>query len=360
MGLQIIWNSIIEEPADVVVTPASRFPRIGSGLDKAIHAAAGPQLLKERQRLGEIGPGIVQATKSFGLAEHNGAKWIIHALGPVWEEGVRNEAVILDGCYLRALLCAVSLKCRTVSLPVLSSGRFGMPLEQAMGIAVKAIDFFLRSFPKMNVKLVVLDAPFYDYAKVHWPDRCLSRFTRKEEEAYRANFPVAKPLEMDAELKGSPEDETQDYFRGVMIRRDKRGKNFNEMFQLLWRRTQDREKKAQKWAKANSRRAASRRFLVNKNELALASLVSLSNIKHFCSTEKVNRPSKDVVIALSVAMKLDRTYTRALLEKCGHRFENTSRDEIIAEYVDRRSGDVGGLCELLVSKGEEDLVLARD
>ena len=74
MALRIIWNDILQEKADAIVTPASRNPRIGTGLDKLVHQVAGPELLEARKGLGNIGPGKVAVSYSFGLKKKTGTQ----------------------------------------------------------------------------------------------------------------------------------------------------------------------------------------------------------------------------------------------------------------------------------------------
>jgi len=355
MSLQIIWNSIVDEKTDVLVTPASRFPRIGRGLDSVVHEAAGPGLLKARQKLGEIGPGIVGETPAYGLAKRIGAKHVLHALGPIYETGERNEAFVLDACYLRILLKAESLGARVVSLPVLSSGRFGFPMEQAMDTAVGAVVTFLRTHRKMTVKLVVIDGAFYDYALKRWPQWCCKRFTREREAAYRIAHPVVTQAEALQSEDGLREDEPLDYFRGVKLRLDGAEKSFCAHFRRLWKGVKERECRAFAEATRGRGPASALVYLRTNEDLAVRTGISGSSIKHFCSTEKEIRPSRDKVIALAVAMRLEPACARGLLASAGYRLGETVRDVIVRTAVSRRDGDVARLNGELSAAGEERL-----
>lgn len=184
MGLQIIWNDITKVPADAVVTPASRVPRIGRGLDSVIHAAAGDELLVRRREMGAIGPGIVHVTPSYGLAKTTKARYIFHALGPVWSKKRASSVnMALDDTYLHILPKAVELKCDAISIPVLSSGKFGMPMGKALDAAAKAIQTFLKAFPGMTVKLVGIDSDFRDHAEKHHREFIVQTAFSEEAEA---------------------------------------------------------------------------------------------------------------------------------------------------------------------------------
>ncbi len=153
MPFQIIRNDITKVKADAIVNTANPKPRIGRGTDSAIYAAAGEdQLLEERKKIGEIAPGQAVRTDAFNLE----AKYIIHTVGPVWVDGTHGERDILRSCYQKSLLLAAELKCRSIAFPLIASGIYGFPKDEALNIALTEIAGFLLSH-EMKVILVVFD-----------------------------------------------------------------------------------------------------------------------------------------------------------------------------------------------------------
>ena len=153
MPFQIIRNDITKVRADAIVNTANPKPRIGSGTDSAIYAAAGEeQLLAERKKIGEIAPGQAVSTGAFALK----AKYIIHTVGPVWKDGSHGEREILRSCYENSLALAYGLRCESVAFPLIAAGVYGFPKDEALNIALSAIGRFLLTH-EMKVLLVVFD-----------------------------------------------------------------------------------------------------------------------------------------------------------------------------------------------------------
>ncbi len=153
MPFQIIRNDITQVKADAIVNTANPKPRIGRGTDSAIYAAAGEaQLLAQRKEIGEIAPGQAASTDAFNLD----AKYIIHTVGPAWVNGSQGERDILRSCYAESLTLADKLKCRSVAFPLIASGVYGFPKDEALNIALSEIGKFLLTH-EMKVLLVVFD-----------------------------------------------------------------------------------------------------------------------------------------------------------------------------------------------------------
>ena len=152
MPFQIIRNDITKVSAEVIVNTANPRPAIGSGTDHAIYTAAGADaLLAERKKIGEIAPGQAAVTPAFALP----AKYIIHTVGPAWLDGQHGEREILCACYENALALAAELKAESIAFPLIATGVYGFPKDEALGIALSVIGKFLLTHD-MNVILVVL------------------------------------------------------------------------------------------------------------------------------------------------------------------------------------------------------------
>ena len=126
---------------DAIVNTASPHPQYGTGLDTAVYKAAGEeQLLKARAEIGEIPRGEVAVTPGFDLP----AKYIIHAVGPIWHGGNSGEPQKLYDCYRNALLLAKENGIHSICFPLISTGVYGYPADEAFEVALKACREFLH------------------------------------------------------------------------------------------------------------------------------------------------------------------------------------------------------------------------
>ncbi|MBQ2306808.1 MAG: macro domain-containing protein [Clostridia bacterium] len=158
MPFQIIRNDITKVKADAIVNTANPEPVIGSGTDSAIYKAAGARkLLAERKKLGSIAPGAAAYTRAFRL----NAKYIIHTVGPAWNGGDHGERDILRACYKNSLAAAAELECESIAFPLIATGVYGFPKDEALRIALDEINIFLLSHD-MNVILAVLDRDSFE------------------------------------------------------------------------------------------------------------------------------------------------------------------------------------------------------
>ena len=158
MPFQIVRNDITKVKADVIVNTANQRPVIGSGTDSAVYHAAGEQqLLAERKKIGNIAPGQVAVTPAFGLS----AKYIIHTVGPAWEDGNHGERDVLHSCYEKSLAKAAELKAESIAFPLIATGVYGFPKDDALNIALAEIGKFLLTHD-MKVILVVFDRKAFE------------------------------------------------------------------------------------------------------------------------------------------------------------------------------------------------------
>ncbi len=158
MPFQIIRNDITKVKADVIVNTANPKPAIGRGTDSAIYAAAGEEkLLSERQKIGDIAPGKAAVTQAFNLS----AKQIIHTVGPAWVDGRHGERDILRSCYANSLLLAAELNAESIAFPLIATGVYGFPKDEALNIALAEIGGFLLTHD-MTVILVVFDRKAFE------------------------------------------------------------------------------------------------------------------------------------------------------------------------------------------------------
>lgn len=158
MPFQIIRNDITKVKADAIVNTANPNVRVGSGTDSAIYKAAGKDLLlAERKKIGIMVPGEVAHTPAFNLD----AKYVIHTIGPSWIDGNHDEREILHSCYEKSLNLAAELECESIAFPLIATGVYGFPKDEALQIALAEINKFLLSHD-MKVILVVFDRKAFE------------------------------------------------------------------------------------------------------------------------------------------------------------------------------------------------------
>ena len=139
----IAVGDITRSEAEAIVNAANTTLLGGSGVDGAIHAAAGPELLAACRALGGCPTGEARITRGYRLP----ARWVIHTPGPIWRGGTRGEPALLAACYRSCLTLAADRGIRTVDFPSLSTGVYGYPVELAAETALEAIAAFLEGSP---------------------------------------------------------------------------------------------------------------------------------------------------------------------------------------------------------------------
>jgi len=151
--LEAVLGDITRLTVDAIVNAANQSLLGGGGVDGAIHRAAGQELLAACAKLKGCATGDAKATPGYRLS----AKWVFHAVGPVWRGGDHGEDEHLAGCYRRSLELAREHKVKSIAFPAISTGIYGFPSERAAEIAVATVKAHAPSCEVEVVKFVCFD-----------------------------------------------------------------------------------------------------------------------------------------------------------------------------------------------------------
>jgi O-acetyl-ADP-ribose deacetylase len=150
-AVEVVEADITTLAVDAIVNGANETLRGGSGVDGAIHRAAGPRLLEACRRFDGCPTGEVRLTAGFDLP----ATWVIHTVGPVWRSGEHGEDDLLARCYRNALWLCSAIGARSVAFPAISTGVYGFPAERAAAIAARETLAYARAHPEIHRVLLV-------------------------------------------------------------------------------------------------------------------------------------------------------------------------------------------------------------
>jgi O-acetyl-ADP-ribose deacetylase (regulator of RNase III) len=143
--IEVLRGDITTLAVDVIVNAANAALRGGGGVDGAIHRAAGPGLLEELRRWDGCAPGDAVLTAGHALP----ARWVVHAVGPIWTGGAAGEPALLRRAYERAFALAKERSARSIAFPAISTGVYGYPKPQAAAIAVAAMRAHRHAFDRI-------------------------------------------------------------------------------------------------------------------------------------------------------------------------------------------------------------------
>ena len=146
MKITAVVGDITEEATDAIVNAANETLRPGGGVCGAIHTTGGPTIAEECRRRGPVPTGQAIATTAGTLP----ARWVIHAVGPIWRGGTSNEPELLTSAYQASLSEAARVGARSIAFPAISTGIYGYPLDEATAIAVNAV----RTWPGEGIEEV--------------------------------------------------------------------------------------------------------------------------------------------------------------------------------------------------------------
>lgn len=309
MPIEIVRNDITKMHVDAIVNAANESLLGGGGVDGAIHRAAGPRLLEECRSLHGCKTGDAKITKGYDLP----CKYVIHTVGPIWTDGMHGEEEFLRSCYQKSLRLAQEHSCKSVAFPLISSGVYGYPKDQALRVATDTIrDFLIKNTDESDilVYIVVFDKTSFkisgklyagiteyiddNYAFAH-SDRRHRRIAQIESSRVFEE-PLMDCMCAPKEI-GSLEDALDmidESFAAMVLRKiDEKGMTDPECY-----------KKA------------------NLDRKLFSKLRKDSNY----------RPKKQTALALAIALELPLEETKELLMKAGYALSHSDKGDIIVEY----------------------------
>ena len=307
MKLKIIRHDIIKMRVDAVVNSAHPHAAIGYGVDSRIHDAAGPMLFKARQKIGSILVSQAFITSGYRLT----AKYVIHTVGPNYYRNKETAPKLLYDTYINCLNLAKDNHLKSIAFPLISSGVYGYPKEDALSIAKDAIHNFLKEYD-MDIYLVLYDQESYDTA-IKYGDQVNNYIIKNYdpsikhqlfiEEIFR-NRPSKRPkrevFQSDALIYhklsnlSALDDDIEEPFSDLLFRMI-REKNINE---------------------------------VKMYQDAFISKQHFSKMK----SDSYYQPKRETVFLLCIAMKLNLEESIKLLQSAGYAFNHSSKFELIIKY----------------------------
>ena len=332
MPFHIIREDITRIHADAIVNAANEYLAAGGGVCGAIFAAAGrEQLEKACLGIGRCPTGSAVITPGFDLP----AKYVIHAVGPVWYGGDRNEEKLLRSCYRSALELANQYGCESAAFPLISAGIYGYPKREAFRIASETVTEFLRE-NDMEVTLALFDRSAFligeerfgkisQYIDDHYVK--LHEYSRHPDRDICSGAPLCAPAAVSS-VPGSL----------------KKGRSLED-------------------AVAELEESFSARLfrLIDERGMTDAAVYKRANIDRrlFSKMRKEDyTPSKSTVLALAIALELNGDEVRDLLKRAGFALSDSSKaDVIVSWFIEEKIYDIFAVNEALFDFGERPLGL---
>lgn len=310
MPFTIVRNDITKMKVDMIVNPSNQKLKMGGGVSGAIFAAANDkELQKECDKISFCDIGQAVITSAYNLP----SKYIIHTVGPIWQDGTYGEPILLYNCYKNSMKLALDNKCESIAFPLISSGIYKYPKEKALSIAISAISDFILEHDIM-VYLVVYDKTAYqlseklitsvekyiddNYVDDHFDERSrtTASFNRMEDmPRYAGSIDVFS------------EEESVHYKKAIEIDMPLEPKFSAVLLNYIVKKDKT---SVEVYKKANIDKKLFSKLIGNKDY----------------------HPSKNTVIALAISLELNLDQTLDFLKAAGYTLSRNNRSDVIIEY----------------------------
>lgn len=361
MPFLFIRNDITKVHADAIVNTANRYLQEGSGTSRAIYLAAGEEKLQEAcRKIGSCELGKAVMTEGFALP----AKYIIHTVGPVWQNGTYEEDEFLYSAYLESMKLAGARNLKSIAFPLISSGNYGYPKERALKIAVSAVSDFLMEH-EMLVYLVLYDEKslavsrkLFDSIEEYIDEHYIAE-NNEEYSGKRDTFRFRDLLKRGGgNKKTKPDAEANRYGADVMSSPE-------TVFQVPFIAAEPQAIPAKEKTRMldDIMRHMGESFsqmlfrLIDERGLTDPEVYHRANIdrRHFSKirTNPNYTPTKKTVLALAVALELSIDEAKDLLRTVGYSFSDCSRfDVILSFFLEKKIYDIYEINEFLFYYGQ--------
>ena len=334
MHVQLIRNDITKMQVDAIVTSSNPQLTPGSGVNGAIHRAAGPALAEECRTLGGCGTGQAKITRGYDLP----CRWVIHTVGPVWRSGLYGEEMLLNACYFNSLQLAYRHGVQSIAFPLISSGAYGYPHDRAVKIAMNAIRAFLMECEEdMQVYLVVYSKEALAASSQLY--RRVEQFiddTYAEEHSMRRrgvhNIPPREAILCDSDADGGFFEDA--VFSSIPCAPSSYG-SLEEALDML------DESFSQMVLRKISEKGMTNAECYKKANLDKKLFSKINNDIHY-------KPKKTTALAFAIALELSLPEAKELLMKAGYALSRSDKLDIIVEYfISHKQYDIFELNEIL-------------
>ena len=309
MPLHIIRQDITKIKCDAIVNAANNTLLGGGGVDGAIHRAAGCELLEECKTLNGCNTGYAKITKGYNLP----SKYVIHTVGPIWRGGNKGEKMLLESCYKKSLQIAKEYNLNSIAFPLISSGVYGYPKKDALGVAVNVISEFLYD-NEMDVYIVVFDKDAFEITKNIYDEvqeYIDANYINTDYEILsRRRAEILNESCYESRIVSSCYENVRECNYSLSL--DDMLSNIDECFSVMLLKLIDLKK---------------------MNEVDCYKRANVSKQTWYkIMNEKNYRPSKNTIISFAIALKLTLEETKKLLSSCGFTLSKSNKFDIIIEY----------------------------
>ena len=370
MPLEIVRNDITAMKVDVIVNSAHPTPEVGGGVDYAIHRAAGPELIAERRKIGDIATGTAFITPAFQLP----AKYVVHTVGPIWQDGKTGQRKQLADCYTKSMELALENKCTSIAFPLISAGVFGCPAEIAIATAVQAVKEFLAEH-EMQVYLVVFDRKAFkisstlfddvqDYLDKNYLEELFDEEIRIEEQRRRRSaleLPALgdEPPECGGAgmMESLPVEAAPAPKRAAKRRPAAKGKSAPDLLQAKSVASKKPRALSDLVEETDDTFSEALLRLIDAKGKKDPEIYKRANVdrKHFAKIRKNPnyQPSKATALALAIALELNLDETKDFIGRAGYAISHSNKTDIIVEYfINRKDYDIFTINETLFAFGQ--------